>query len=865
MRTGRAPRPPSPTPMKLLERLSQLLRPGPRPSLDELREAFRDHYRSFRALLTANNDALEVMSDMEAALHAGQPFGMAFVRGKCTALGVDVYKMVQGLLAMSDGRYADLPERFRRITGAIEAVLSRHPEAAGTRLVVPMEEIDRRAVDQVGEKLANLGEVRNRMGLPVPDGFAITAAASRRFLEAAHLQDEINRRLKTLDVDDLGALYATSGAVQELIASAPLPEDLDRAIQREYRRLAAKVGGEPRVSVRSSARGEDGRQASFAGQYRTHLDVHRGSLAATYREIVAGKYRSQAIAYRQQRGYRHQDVLMCVGCLAMVDAVASGVVSSRPPDDPRSPWVVLHAAPGPGPGIVEGGSRYDLFRISREPPHEIAFRQLGGSEAAGACVADDQARKLAGMAVRIEEHFGTPQDVEWAIDRQGRAFVLQARPIGAAPLQPEAAAAGASPVDGPAPLLAGGVTASRGVACGPAFRVRSGDDVLRFPRGAVLVVDTPSPDWAVLLGRASAVLSASGQVATHLATVAREFAVPAIFDLPGLLERPEDGQVVTVDATSRRVHEGRVEALLRSASPRPNLMAGSPIHRLLQDALALVTPLNLTAPGSPLFRSSSCRTLHDVTRFCHEKAVAEMFDFGSRRGFPDKAARRLVVGGVPSQWWVIDLEDGFREGADLSGRFVRIEDVVSEPMLAIWRGMTAVPWSGPPPVSLRGFGALVAQATMNPELDPAVRSPLGARNYFLVSRSFCNLSVRLGYHFALAEASLTDLLAESYVHFQFKGGAADERRRRRRVRLLAETLRELDFRIETRGDSLTARVEKRPVPWLRERLVVLGYLLIHTRQIDVAMDEDAFVEGYLDRIHSDIRTIRAGLAADAAG
>ena len=851
----------------LLDRLSKVFRPRPKPGPDELRSRFRAYYGSFRSLLTANNDALEKMAELEAALHRGEPFGMAFVRGKCTALGVDVYKMVQALRDLSGGRFRDLPERFRAITGRIEAILAGEPEVAGTSLVLELPEIDRHAVDQVGEKLANLGEVANRIGLRVPDGFAITAAASRHFLEAGHVQDEINRRLKTLDPEDLEAVYETSTAIQKLIGSAPLPADLARALEEGYRRLAARMGGEPRVSIRSSALGEDRRGTSFAGQYRTHLDVRPDLLAHHYRGVVASKYRAEAIVYRQQRGYRHQDVLMCVGCLAMVDAAASGVAYSRLPDDPRSPWIVIHAAPGPGTGVVEGSAAHDLFRVARDPPHEIAARELGSTPGGTAgCLGDAQVRELARAAVRIEEHFGTPQDVEWAVDRAGRLFILQARPMPAPSLALPSSALGEDARDGgPVPLLAGGVTASRGAGCGPAFAVRSGADVLRFPKGAVLVVKTPYPDWAVVLGRAAAVLAATGQIATHLATVARELGVPAIFALPDVLERLADGRIVTVDATSRKVYDGRVDALLRATPPKPNLMEGSPIHRLLSETLAHVTPLHLTDPGSLFFKPSSCRTLHDVTRFCHEKAVAEMFDFGRRHGFAEKAARKLVVEGEPSRWWVIDLEDGLREGIDRSSPFVRIEDVVSEPMLAIWKGMTAVPWQGPPPMSLRGFGALVARSAMNPELDPAVRSSLAGRNYFLVSRSFCNLSVRLGYHFALAEASFSELLAESYVNFQFKGGAADERRRGRRVRLLADTLRDLDFRVELEGDALTARIEKRPVPFLRERLVVLGYLLIHTRQIDAAMDEQGFVESYLERIHSDIRAIREGLASEAGG
>jgi len=292
-------------------------------------------------------------------------------------------------------------------------------------------------------------------------------------------------------------------------------------------------------------------------------------------------------------------------------------------------------------------------------------------------------------------------------------------------------------------------------------------------------------------------------------------------------------------------------------------MEGSPIHKLLKEALTHITPLHLTAPDSPFFKPSSCRTLHDITRFCHEKALAEMFNFGHRYGARDKSAKQLFVVGMPAQWWVINLDDGFREGADLTTPFIQIEDIVSEPMLAIWKGMTAVPWAGPPPVSLRGLGAIIAQSAMNPQLDPAVRSNMTGRNYFLLSKNYCNLSVRLGYHFALAEASFSGLLTESYVNFQFQGGAADERRRRRRVRLLGDMLREIDFRVEIKGDSLTARIEKRPVPYLRERLVVLGYLLIHTRQVDMVMNEEGFINSYLDKIHADIRMIRESLHKEA--
>jgi pyruvate,water dikinase len=846
--------------------LAKLFSPRARLGPEALQSAFREHYRNFRALLTANNNALELMSTAEERLHSGKPFGMAFVGGDLTALTVNVYKMVRSLIALSDGRYKELEDRFKIIADRIETILSRQPEVSGSAFILTMDEIDCRAVDQVGAKMANLGEMRNRLGLRVPEGFAVTVTAARHFMEASHISDEINRRLQTLDIEDLEALYKVSSDIQDLIRDAQLPPDLDRLIREHSDALSRDAQGPVTVSLRSSAWGEDSRPGSFAGQYRTRLGVAIADIPETYKDIVAGKYRSQAIVYRQQRGYRHQDVLMCVGCLVMVDAVASGVSYSRPPDDPRSPWVVIHAAPGLGNHIVDGSSAYDLLRVSREPPRQVVQVQSATGQRDNACLSPEQTRELAGLSMRIEEHFGSPQDIEWAVDRNGRLVILQARPSGASAAQSTSSVVDREP-SGPTsaqlPVLSGGAVASRGAAAGEVYKVRSADDVVRFPRNAVLVVETPYPEWAVLMNRAAAVVSESGQMATHLATVAREFGVPALFDLPGAMSRLENGQMVTVDATARRVYEGRVCALLEAVPHRPNLMEGSPIHTLLKEALTHITPLHLTEPDSPYFKPASCRSLHDITRFCHEKALAEMLKLGRRYGSRDKSAKQLYVVGMPSQWWVVNLEDGFRDDADLSGPFIRIEDICSEPMLAIWKGMTAMPWRGPPPVSLRGFGSIIAQSAMNPQLDPAVRSNMSGRNYFLLSRNYCNLSVRLGYHFALAEASFSELLSESYVNFSFQGGAADEQRRRRRVGLLADILRDIGFRVEINGDSLSARIEKRPVAYLRERLMVLGYLLIHTRQMDMVMHDDARVDQFVAKLHADIRMIRDNMSADS--
>ena len=359
-----------------------------------------------------------------------------------------------------------------------------------------------------------------------------------------------------------------------------------------------------------------------------------------------------------------------------------------------------------------------------------------------------------------------------------------------------------------------------------------------------------------MLNRACGVIAEHGSEAGHLATVAREFGIPALFNVNGAMDILSNGQIITLSAESRAIYEGKRDDLLKQKRVRKNIMTGSPVQRILTDALQHITPLNLDDPNSPRFKSGWCETLHDITRFCHEKSIAEMFNFGTQHHFSQAAAKRLV-GDVPLEWWVIDLADGLRPGIDEKSKTIRIEDVVSRPMLAIWQGISAFAWQGPPPVSVRGFGSIIFQSAMRPELDPAVASRFAAKNYFLISANFCNLSIRLGYHFAMIEAYLSDLLTESYVTFRFKGGAADLRRKAVRARLLADILQQYGFRVELRSDALLARIKKQSQSYLEDRLRILGYLSLHARQLDMVMNQPETVKMYREKFMAEIEQMRS--------
>ena len=839
--------------------------------VEELRNAFQARYHFFKLLLNANNKALEVMTEMEEALRGDRPFGMTYVRALCTTVSTNVWQIVKNLNELAHGKYDELNSRFKAIQQEINPFIkpTHHPNEGS--LTLSLNEIDKGFADQVGSKMANLGEIRNNVHLPISNGFAITAEAYRRFMEHNDLQQEISRRFQTTDRDRIDQLYGLSAGIQQLIIQSSLPQDLEEAISEQYRRLEQEDGKGITVVMRSSALGEDFAETSFAGQYRSALNISGENIHQVYKEIVASKYSLQAMTYRFNRGIRSEEVAMCVGCMTMVKAISGGVTYSRNPIDVRDDSIFINSVWGLPKTVVDGSAASDLFVVARANPPQIVRRDIPvkrqsfvcypeegvcrldmtGEKDSLASLTDDQVLEIARMAILIEDSYGLPQDIEWAVREDGSIIVLQCRPLRQSPVQ-DSMDKFLHEADDDSIIFTGGVTASPGVAAGPVFLARKDMDVLRFPQGAILVISQALPRWATVLNRAAAVISEHGSTAGHLANVSREFDVPALFGIEGALDTLEDGQMITVDADAQKIYKGRIEKILDTKKPKKMLMEGSPVLEVLRGVAQHITPLNLLDPAAPNFKARHCTTFHDITRFCHEKVVEEMFQFGKTHRFPERSSKQLFFE-VPMQWWILNLDDGFKQ--EVQGKYVRLDDIVSIPMLALWDGIASIPWEGPPPVDGKGLMSVMFEATTNRALTPGLKSNYANRNYFMISKNYCNLSSRLGFHFSTIETLVSERPTENYISFQFKGGAANYQRRQQRIFFIKEILERYDFRVTIRKDNLIARIEDREMEFMKKRLMVLGYLTIHTRQLDMIMSRDASVNHYRTKIFKDIDQI----------
>lgn len=483
-----------------------------------------------------------------------------------------------------------------------------------------------------------------------------------------------------------------------------------------------------------------------------------------------------------------------------------------------------------------------------------------------ASLTDAQAADLAQVALALEEYYAEPQDVEWALDsRNGRIVVLQSRPLHEAdaatenrPDVADGAAVGAGECkilaenlpEGLSMLACGGVAVSPGVGMGPVFVARKEADMLSFPKGGILVVERALPRWAPLLSRASGMVSETGGMAGHLASVAREYRLPAVFSLPDACNLLDNAGDATLDAVRCAVFAGLNPELAAHVSEPPNLMEGSPVHQRLEALATLMVPLHLLDPESPEFAPEHCQTLHDITRFCHEKSVQLMFEEGSD---VNQRMGKQLKAGVKLQYWIVDMGGGFKR--HVGGAVVDIADIASTPMLALWDGMVAVPWAGPPAASASGFMSVMLESTMNPDLESTAPNAMSNKNFFIISDNYMILQARYGYHFCTVESLAGANNHENFVSFQFKGGAADRQRRRLRARMVADLLEAHGFRADVKDDSLFAVAENFPAADILQKTRMLGYLLIHTRQVDMIMLEQERALALKEKLGGDMASL----------
>ncbi len=809
----------------------------------------------FRELLHANNQALGLVTQIQQSLAGERPVTAREVQRLLAGVSVQTYRMIANLARMTGREQPQLERTFARIRETITRRAEVTPALREVGLVVALEEVDASLVEVVGQKSGFLGEARRILAGRVPVGFATTVNAYQALLAGDGLGERLAAIMDGLDVESVEECFGVSARATQAILAARVPPELERTLLDA---AAALPGGEElRLAVRSSALQEGGPEMSFAGQYRSLLNVERSGVVEAFKEVVASKYSPEAITYRLRRGFSDTEVAMCCCVLAMVPARAAGVLYSAN-RTAKGSAVLVQAVRGLGLAAVDGSAAPDSVLVDRRGLRVVERRaglqtdviraaSAGGTErvpvageGGGPAIGDEEAVELATLALRLEKALGMPVDMEWAVDEAGAAWVLQVRPQ---PEHADEAAGGLIPaVEGAVLLLAGGSRASGGAAAGTVHRVENDLDILRCPSGAVLVTRDASPRLAVLLPKVAAVVADMGEVTGHLATVARELAVPALFAAREATGRLAAGEEVTVDADGLAVYRGRVEEALARAARRPCKAAANPNVERLAAVAELIVPLTLRDRLASGCAPGKCKTLHDIVRYCHQATVEAMFSAGDRAS---RAGERLykLVSKVPIDCRLLDLGGAVRDGVKPGE--ITLDDVNSRPLRALWRGMTdsRVAWNVTKPVSLRGFASAIVNYSF--DQDSRMRA-MGEPSYVFASADYLNLNSRIGYHFSTVDANVTERVESNYASFRFVGGSTGIDQRSRRAELIRRILADRGFETDCRADLVNGRARFRPAEEMEALLVFVGLLMTYVNHLDMVLVSDTLVQQFAE-------------------
>ncbi|MBI5533783.1 MAG: pyruvate, water dikinase [Deltaproteobacteria bacterium] len=801
---------------------------------DDPADPIRRRYRILRRLLAANSEMLELIAERESDLRHLDP-SEPRLRQPILHLLESSLLLAENLNLLTDNRYLALYEAHAEIERAVRMALLSFPSPSNQPLLVRLEDASRATVREVGGKAGALGELRAVLPGSVPAGFVITTAAYRLFLRERNLGDAIRKLLRDLSLQtNREQLAERTAAIRTLLGVSDVPRAIVDAISAGVSEVPTAVG--TRWAVRSSAVGEDGGRWSFAGQFDSVLDVSQEGLVDAYKAVVASRWADRAVMYRLLAGFAEVDTPMAVLFLPMVEARSAGVMYTKDPRDPQSDRMLVNSAFGLADSLVQGRAAADTFLLSRSRPVEILEQRAG--RRGSLSLTHPELERLVETGLRIERHFGSPQDIEWVLASDGELKIVQSRPL----RLEDAHAHGGQMLETRSPILSGGMTIFAGRAVGPAHVETRPGPVGPVPDGCVLVVTQASPELGPVLPVIGGVIAEQGNVAGHAATLIREFGIPALFGVQDAASRISTGRVVSLDATRRAVYEGALwPGVAQQVETRIQRWRSGKRRSPLGE---LIVALNLTDPLSLSFRASKCKSVHDIVRFAHEKAVSAMFELGDAAAQRRRRTWRLDSP-IPLNLTLMDLGGAVPE-VRADKRSVDPRDVRSIPFQALWRGMAdpRVTWAGRSQLSVSGFASVMTASMV--DARASIRS-LGDSNYLIVAPEYMNLNARLAYHFAMVDALLTDVPENNYVSFRFRGGGAGADRRELRGRFLAEVLLRSGFRVDQRGDLVTAWLRRFPTKESEEALATLGRVMACARQLDMLMDDERSVGRFVER------------------
>ncbi len=458
------------------------------------------------------------------------------------------------------------------------------------------DELTMKDVPLVGGKNASLGEMYQKLGkygVPVPNGFAVSAEAYWYFLNFNKIKNKIQEILKGLNVNKITELKNKAKKIRELILKSEFPEDLKKEIIESYKKLAEFYNLSMLacdVAVRSSATAEDAADASFAGQQESYLNITgEYALLESIKKCMASLFTDRSISYRSDKKIGHLKIGLSVVVQKMVrsDLASSGVMFSVDTESGFAGIVVINAAYGLGEYVVKGVVTPDEYHVYKptlkqkynsiigkdvgEKAKKLIYATGGTNSTQNVDVPveerikfvlkDSEIIELARWAVIIENHYKKPMDMEWAKDgKTNKLYIVQARPETVTSRENKNVLTEYR-IKEKGKIILTGESVGKKIGFGPSHVIKNVSELVNFKTGEVLVAEMTDPDWEPIMKKASAIVTNSGGRTCHAAIVSRELGIPCVVGTTKATSKIKNNQIITVDCSLGEegfVYDGKV-------------------------------------------------------------------------------------------------------------------------------------------------------------------------------------------------------------------------------------------------------------------------------------------------------------------
>ena len=806
--------------------------------------SFRYRYETFRSVLKKNSMILQSMGDLEADLNFMHQSNV-LIKNPVNRLVDESLLMAQELNILTGDRYKKLYDAVEMIHQKIFPAFNTDVLSYARPLAVLLDSEDiMNPIDLVGGKSFGLTALRQYFPELVPPAFTITTEAYRMFVKENKLNKHIRMLINDLDViKDPDLFNARVATLRSLFLKGTVPQNVCDLISEH----ALKIDPENSMhwAVRSSAACEDD-QFTFAGQFDTELNICSSDLTLVYKKILAGRFTDRAVKYRIHHGIREVDTQMAVLFMPMMEPDFSGVIYTNDPLNPLSEKMIVNAVPGLANEMIQGTKEADIFSLSRkEEPELLTETRAIDSESMQPVYSthppESVLKEIAGVSFKLVKMFGYDMDIEWAVGKDGKIWLLQGRKLQISEIEKKS---GKGNRRKKIPILEGGTTIFPGRAVGPVEYIKDGDEPVLEQKGAILIVKHASLKLASILPDIGALIVEKGNPVGHLATLIRELSVPSLFKTGENVRIFKQGEILSINAATRKIYRGsqwdgvRERVLARISSRKKRISSG-----LLYD---LILKLNLTDPNSSNFKPQKCRSIHDVTRFIHEMSVRSMFSFGDSQNRLWRKNATPLKTPIPIKIKLLDLDESVNgEKEKLTPSQVR-----SIPFKALWKGISdsRVIWNKRVIEGASFMSSDFEEQIMGGATGPRRRKDT---NYFIVAKDYLNFNARFIYHYALIDAVTGPWPENNYVNFRFRGGAANKDNLNRRGLFLESVLRLSNFEVNRKGDLVTSWFRYNSQKDSEDALEMLGRLMACSRQLDMLLGNDDMVKTYVDNFISE--------------